>query len=148
MNTYLIHSAVRGRANRTLRQAAPQHARLVQYIGPRQLRLVRGRPLTLTEEELLGCLTELQSKVTQGLIEVTTADRRPFNLQTLTAAAPSVAPPKPIVVLDSVKNDKQDVGEVKSQFPGGKTEMEVTIPKEFLPEPSEEEDLELLSEED
>ena len=115
---YKIHNTVREIRTRSIRQAAPQHARMKQYVG--ELRVLRGRPLTVTGATLEKHLEELKAKSAQGLVEVQTMDGRLVNLSDMSASATPAQSPAPRPPLDSANNDKnQSVGENIPQFPGG-----------------------------
>lgn len=124
---YTIHSTVRGRHNRTQRAMSPTHLRFQQRIGAEQSRLLRGRPLHITEDKLLRDLEELKTKQRQGILEVRTADGRRFDLETLRPAPLAAPTPLPNPPLDSAANDKP-AGQPIPSFEGGK-------PLQSLPEP-------------
>jgi len=116
---YKIHNTVRATRTRSVRQAAPQHARLKQFVGG-ELRVMRGRPITVTQATLEAHLAELKEKAGQGLLEVQTMDGRLVDLTDMSTTTPSAAPPAPHPPMDSADNDKnQSVGESLPQFPGG-----------------------------
>lgn len=130
MTTYAVISTVRGRANRTQRAGAPAHHRLKQHVGASQARLVRGRPLIISEEIFQRDLEDLRHKNAQGILEVRTMDGRLFDLSTLQAAVLVPQPPLPHPPLDSIANDLQ-VGIPMGTQPGGKGPN--TLP-EYTPE--------------
>lgn len=103
--TYAIHSTVRGQQSRTQRAAQPSHHRLKQYIGDKQQRLLRGRPIRLGEDEFMRCLADIKAKAAQGILEVRTESGQLVNLDTLEPSAPAPVPPLPNPPLDSIKND-------------------------------------------
>jgi hypothetical protein len=103
---YAIHNVTRGRHNRTQRAAAAQHPRFKQHIGPGQVRLLRGRPLILSDDALQAHLEELRTKVAAGLVEVRTLDGRKVDLATLAAGPAPATPPLPRPPEDSIANDK------------------------------------------
>ena len=123
MTTYAIHSTSRAVTSRTTRAAQPSHKGLKQYVLPAQHRLIRGRPIGLSEEVLLANLAELRAKSDAGVIEVRTSSGLLVNLATL-AVAPAVqeAPKRP-PVLDTAANDKP-AGEHKPIYPEGPTMQE------------------------
>jgi hypothetical protein len=104
-----------------------------------QQRLVRGRPLVITEQKLVQNLAELKKKVAAGLIHVKTPDGRRVNLDTLLPEAAVPASPKPNPVPDSVVNDQQGVGEERGIYPDGAVIPHGgggDAPKEEVPEPT------------
>jgi len=120
-----IHNVSRGRQNRTVRAAGVARG-LKQYIGGTH-RLIRGQVLVLTAEQLQLHTKELAEKEAAGLIEVRTLDGRLVSMadpSKMPAPAP-VAPPVPVVVLDSIANDQQNVGQAMPQFPDGDAVMDV-----------------------
>jgi len=132
MAKYAIHSTVRGRHNRTLRAQAPAHHRLKQYVGQNQTRLVRSRPLTISEEELLRDLEELKKKSLMGILEVRTLDGRKMDLETLAPLPAAPSSPLPNPPLDSAAKDTP-AGQPMPNLPGGK-------PIQSLPEFTSEEE--------
>lgn len=152
---YGVYNTVRGRQNRSQRAAAPIHHRLKQVVGVEQSRVVRGRPLIITEDRLLRDIDELKMKSRLGVLEVRTLDGRKFDLETLTAVSAGPSAPLPNPPLDSISNDLP-AGIPMATLPGGKTPgtlpdytpeedappdgEEVHIPADFLPEESEEVD--------
>lgn len=147
---FAIHSTVRSRHNRTLRAQAPAHHRMKQYVGADQARLVRGRALFMTEENLIRGLEDLKKKNKQGILEVRTMDGRIFDLDTMTAAPIAPVTPLPNPPLDSAKDDSPMVGDKIAMFPGGvpiqnlppgsDAAEEVQIPAEFLSDEDAEEE--------
>lgn len=120
--TFHIHNTSRSRFNRTQRAAAPEHGGMKQYIGGEH-RLVRGRPLVMTEAQIQKHLPELVAKKAQGLIDVKTADGLSIDLKTgrtVTLAPPPAPLPNP--PLDSIQNDKP-AGLNRPQIAGGLPEM-------------------------
>lgn len=148
---YVVHNTARSRTNRMLRAASPGKPGMKQYIGGEH-RLVRGRPVTLTDDQFAAHLEELRSKSAAGAVEVFTTDGRKVDLTTLEAGPSAPVPPLPNPPLDSIQNDKP-AGQFIPQMPGGEPEMSQpgTTPK--LPDlvagaPSEETELEEGAEED
>jgi len=103
---FAVHSMVRSRFNRTQRAQAPQHARFKQHVGSEQRRLLRNRPMLITEEVLKRDRDELLEMQKTGILEVRTLDGRLLDLETLQIgpAAPAENP-RSSPVLDSVAND-------------------------------------------
>lgn len=120
-----IHNVSRGRQNRTVRAAGVARG-LKQYIGGTH-RLIRGQVLVLTAEQISLYIKELTEKEAAGLIEVRTLDGRLLSLADPTKQPDPVppGPPVPVVVLDSIANDQQNVGQAMPQFPGGDAVMDV-----------------------
>lgn len=102
---YYVHSVVRGRQNRAGRAQLGQRPRLKQFVGHEQVRLVRGRPVVLTETQVRQNLEELRAKVAGHVLEVRTPDGRPVDLDTLTPAPRLPSPPLPHPPLDSIARD-------------------------------------------
>lgn len=153
---YAIHSMARGRANRTARAAAPTHRGMVLWVGKQQSRIVRGRPLLWTKDQVLLNLDELKKLVSESKIEVKTTDGRRVDLNTLESSPTLPSAPLPHPPLDSAANDSPHVGEHMPQMKGGIPEMlaseaaeveaeaasesaeELGIPEDFLAGASEE----------
>lgn len=93
--SYLIHNAMRANQSRVVRAKASTHRGLKQFLFQGQLRLVRGRPIPVTEEVLMLNLEEIQAKAQAGLIYVTLADQTPFDVMTLSPViVPKTKPPE------------------------------------------------------
>ena len=105
MATYAIHSTVRSRHNRTQRAGQPAPHRFKQHIGPGQRRLIRGRPLLLTEEDFKKYLDEIKAKAAVGILEVRTPGGQKIDLETLEPVAPPPATLLPNPPLDSIARD-------------------------------------------
>lgn len=103
---YKIINVAHGRHNRSQRSALPANPRLKQHVGASQQRVLPGRPVYLSEEQLQECLPELRHKVASHIFEVRTHDDRLVDLSTLKAAPPKVSPPIAKKRLDSVNHDK------------------------------------------
>lgn len=116
MNTFLVHNASRSRFNRTQRAQQPVHGGHKQYVLEGR-RLLRNRPLIISEAELDKHLEELKAKHAQGLVSVTTGDGRPFDLTTRKVGELPPSSPPPNKRLDSAANDKPG-GYVIPRFPG------------------------------
>jgi hypothetical protein len=87
MTTYLIHNTARSPKTRGVRSGNATHRGLKQHVLGSQRRLVRGRPVSLTEDELLVHLEELQGKAKVGLLEVRTSDGRLVDLDKVSPQA-------------------------------------------------------------
>ena len=124
---YVVHNTVRGRHNRTLRALAPVHHALRQNLGGRY-RVLRGRPLSLTEEQFLLHLEEIKAKAKLGAIEVRTSAGALVDLDTLQAVEQTfVVPPLPNFPLDSAENDKA-AGQIIPKYAGGDAAQEAEDP--------------------
>lgn len=123
---YQIHNGSRDVQTRTVRATRPTHGGLKQYIMNGTRRLIRGRPVTVTEEELKQHIDELRAKATQGILYITLLDGREVNLWTgdLGRSVPP-ANMRPEPPLDDAANDKQS-GIAMNQFA-----REPAPPKEF-----------------
>jgi len=101
---FYIHNTSRDISKRLQRALAPERAGLLQFLGSQ--RIVRGRPLIINEEALAKYLPELKAAVKSGRLEVKTPDGRKVDLDSLKPAAIAPPPPLPVIVPDSVVNDK------------------------------------------
>jgi hypothetical protein len=101
---YYVHNTVRHVENRVKRYAGATHRGLVQYVGDK--RVIRGRPLVISEEELQKHLDELKSKYEQGLLMVCSAAGNVIDFGTLKPSKLPPPPPLPNFLPDSVVNDK------------------------------------------
>lgn len=128
---YAVHSTVRGRHNRTLRAQSPVHHTLTQHLAGGDYRLVRGRPVQLTEEKFQLLLPELREKAAAGILEVKTLDGRLVDLTTLETSTLPAPVPAPHPPLDSIANDKP-AGNPMPQFPGGDTAISTFGPPSLV----------------
>ncbi len=119
--TYAIHNTARARHTRGVRSTNATHRGMKQYVTTGQHRLIRGRPVIVTEEVLLTNLEELRKKNKAGILEVRTLDGRILNLDTLVPPVATFPPPLPHPPLDSVARDTQNVGNPMQLFPGGES---------------------------
>jgi hypothetical protein len=103
---YKVINVAHGRHNRSARAGLPANPRLKQHVGESQQRVLPGRPVLLSEEQLQECLPELRQKVASHIFEVRTHDDRLVDLATLKSAPPKAAPPLMKKRLDSVAYDK------------------------------------------
>ncbi len=134
---YLVHNASRSIDTRAARLASPTHGGQKQFICGGSFRLIRGKPVTLTEEQFKQHLPELQEKATKGLLYVTTADLRKIDLTTLAAEPIPPSPAAPHPPLDSVANDDPVAPEFVPQHrldppPEGEFVMPVPPPEAAL----------------
>lgn len=116
---FVVHSMVRRQKTRTARVKSPTRHRFKQYLfhDPNK-RLIRNRPLTISEEELKDNIEHLRERHEQGMIEVRTPDGRIVDLQSLKAGPARVQSPDPSFPLDSVEQDK-NMGIDYPQYSGG-----------------------------
>lgn len=115
---FLIHNGSRSTKNRTLRASMPEHGGHKQYILGSDHRLVRGRPVQVTEEKLKEHLLELKEKEAKGLLYVTDLELVPIDLDTLKRTeVPVPESPRPNPRLDSAVFDKPS-GEPMPMFRG------------------------------
>lgn len=117
---YYVHNSSKHPVLRQLRAARPTHDGHKQYITKDQLRLITGRPVRLTEAQVKANLPELLEKEAQGLLVVKTVEGKPVSLKTLEVGekpAPAVVVPN--FPMDSIANDKQNVGQLIARFDGG-----------------------------
>lgn len=101
----LIHNMTRHVRTRGHRQAAPVHHRRTLRILDTQRRLVLGRPLAISEEDVQRNLQHLRDLEASGHIEIRSVEGARLRLDTLEFEAPPTMPPVPNVLLDSANND-------------------------------------------
>ena len=82
---FLLHSTVRARKTRALRYAGPASPRRTQHILDTQRRLIPGRPVAISEEELKRNLDVLQQLEADGICEVRKPTGEYVNLKNLEA---------------------------------------------------------------
>lgn len=123
---YLVHNGSRSTATRMVRASQPRHGGHKQFVCGNDHRLVRGRPVALTEEKLQEHLEELRTKASKGLIYVTTRDGRPFDLADLKPLEARRESPLPNPPLDSAARDINRGSDMTTR-PG-----EPAIPKVFV----------------
>jgi hypothetical protein len=125
---FKVHNGARDTATRLQRAERPTHGGLKQFIMNGTRRLVRGRPVQISLEQLKQHIEEFRTKEKEGILYVTTMDDRVVNLyDDRFPAAPSVPlpNPRPEPPLDSANNDKP-TGHNMNVHP-----REVAPPKEF-----------------
>lgn len=104
---YQIHNGARDVHTRTARATRAHHKGLKQHIMNASRRLIRGRPVTVTGEELLQHIEELRAGQDEGTLYVTTLDGRDVDLWSLAEAPAVPAPnPRPEMPLDTAATDK------------------------------------------
>lgn len=126
---YLVHSGKPLSGTRPIRPAQGTQDGHKQYICGSSIRLVPGRPVQLTEELVKANLEELRTKTREGLVHLTTLDRRLVDLETFAIAAPVPASPLPKPPLDSAANDKPG-GTLVNPFQEPAPPKEFTMPVE------------------
>lgn len=121
MESFKVHNSVRDVKTRLQRRMAPTSPRMKQYLGGGELRVLRGRPVVLTREQLEVHLEELKERTAAGVLWVSTMDDQEVDLETLSPTMlPPAEPKAPEPVLDSANNDKNEgVGQAIPQFAGG-----------------------------
>lgn len=106
---FQIHNGARDVQTRNTRAQNPTHKGLKQHIMNGSRRLVRGRPIVVTEEQLKQHLSELQQKAKDGILYVTTMDGKRVNIhhpKLVAEVAAAASNPRPNKPLDSADNDK------------------------------------------
>lgn len=132
-----IKSTVRSNRTRTQRYAAPAAIRRVQHILDTQQRLVPGRHLTVTREDVERNLEHLRTLEQQGICSVHAEDGRKLDLETFSLAGAEVTPPAPKFREDSIEHDLKP-GEISTpQYAPNKGE-EAPAKEAVSEEPSEE----------
>jgi hypothetical protein len=124
---YYLHNTSRSRHTKAQRLATAERRGAKQFFG--ESRLLRGRPLTVTEVWILANLEELRRKVAGGLIEIRLADGRALDLATLQPQGIVIpSPPLPCPVPDSIKNDPPS-GIPMPIYPGGAVQSIQALPE-------------------
>lgn len=100
-----IKSTVRSVHTRTQRYAAPVAIRRVQFILDTQQRLVPGRSLVVTEEDIQRNVEHLKGLEALGICVVHSQDGRKLDLETFQLAGSQPESPAPKFREDSVEND-------------------------------------------
>jgi len=126
MEQYLVHNGARDPETRTQRAQNAQHRGLKQFIPIGQQRVLRGRPVMVTKQQLAEHIKAMQALQDAGVIYVTTMDGRVVDLYTGNTQGPAVEPPKPNSPLDSAANDKAGGQDKLNQYG-----MESPPPAEF-----------------
>ena len=109
MTSYVVHVVSHSKHNRTERANLPKNPRKRQYVGDAQMRVVRGRPIVVSEEYLQKNLESLRKQAAAHCIEVRTPDGRRVDLATMQIEAAPPVQPLPNMPLDSLANDKNPV---------------------------------------
>jgi hypothetical protein len=129
---YHVHNTSRAQATRLQRYAAPAHRGMVQFLNGQ--RIVRGRPLALSEEGFLRNIEAIKKGVEEGWLEVRTPGGRVVDVATGEAVKAAPTPPLPVVVLDSVKNDPPS-GIPMPIYPDGAVQSTTAPLPETMPAP-------------
>lgn len=122
---FTVHNVSRSVHTRGTRAAGAARG-LKQFIGGTH-RLIRGKALELTEEQVTSYLPELKAKEAAGLIELRDPKGRRvlLNEPGMPVVRSLPPPPLPHPVLDSIANDlNENVGNRTPQFPGGDAPMD------------------------
>lgn len=117
---YYLHNMTRDVTTRTQRYSSASHKGLILHVGG--ARIVRGRPAAFTEEMFIRHLSSIKKLKEAGQLAVRTASGREIDINTGEVAASPPAPPLPIVVLDSIANDKPS-GNPMPIYPGGEVQL-------------------------
>lgn len=116
---YYIHNTSRSRHNRAQRYASASHRGLKQHLGGGTHRIVRARPLSLTEAQFTQHLAEIKERVKAGLLEVRLVDGSKVDVDSLEVTPALPSPPLPNFPIDSVANDaNKGIGEVIPPYVG------------------------------
>jgi hypothetical protein len=150
VTAYKIHNMSRSIETRHLRAASTaQRAPKKLLLGGGIVRVVRGRPATVTEVALKRMLKELQDKEKLGWLMVTTPTGLRVDLDTLKPLeGPPVTAPKPHPPQDTAATDnKYPVGQDMPQHPGGAARSEdLELPAVVNPDiPEGKEDLTVVA---
>lgn len=106
---FLIYNTTRAKATRTQRALAPQHSKTTLLLGAGLLRIMRARPLPVTESVVRKLQAELITKEEAGLLYVATSAGLRVDLATLDVVErPKPVEPRPKKRLDSVANDANE----------------------------------------
>lgn len=116
-DVFVIKNVSRARHNKTLRAQNPVHYRQKHHIGGEH-RLRRGRPLTLTKNQLEKHIVELRQKEAAGVLEVFTLDGRRVYLNKMAIEPMRMPPPLPHPLQDSAARDIP-AGQPMPMAPGG-----------------------------
>lgn len=119
---YKIHNMSRAIETRSLRAASSAvRAPKKLLLGGGTVRVLRGRPATVTEAALRRMQPELLKREERGELKVTDIHDRRVDISTLKPMEDApVDPPKPAPKLDSAADDnKYPIGEGQPQHPGG-----------------------------
>lgn len=122
VTAYKIHNLSRAIETRHLRAAATaRRAPMKLLLGGGLVRVVRGRPTTVTESMIRRLHRELIEKEKNGWLKVTLPSGRRVDLNTLEPLEDTpVAAPLPHPPQDSAADDnKYPIGEAQPQYVGG-----------------------------
>lgn len=115
-----VHNGARDVETRNTRAQRPTHGGLKQHIMNGSRRLLRGRPVVITEEQLKQHISEFRAKAKEGILYVTTLDGREVNLYDDRLPIEDAPPPvnfRPNPPLDDANNDTPH-GVPMGKFPG------------------------------
>lgn len=126
---FLLHNGSRSRNTRMLRASQPEHGGHKQYVLGSDHRLVRGRPLRLSEDMVKRHLKELVEKESKGLVYLTTLQLVPVDMATLQVIAePVPVSPPPAPRLDSAKFDAPSGERMNPTYGESPPPAEFTMP--------------------
>jgi len=136
---YRIHSLVRKVQTKIQRHKASRHHRFVQRLGGGAITVRRARAAMVPVSLLRRHLTEIRQAVSEGKIEVRTAERKLVDIfsedfQPLKSVV-SVASPKPQTQPDSAAKDKSfehGVGQAMPMFADGFVAGQAVAPPALL----------------
>lgn len=117
---FQIHNMTRSRETRAARAAlARERSRTVLMLGGGSIRVLRNRPLPVTETTIRRLHAELVERVSVGAAKVTTAAGEPVDIKTLKPLAPlpKKEGPKPSPKQDTLADDRP-AGETKPKMQG------------------------------
>jgi hypothetical protein len=141
MEQFKVHNGARDPETRTLRASNAQHRGLKLFIPIGQQRVLRGRPVIVTEAQIQEKLEEMRALQASGLIYVTTMDERVVDLFTGAAAPVPAEPPRPNPPLDDARRDPAGGQEPLSAYnneapPPATFEMPVAPPMAAFDDPA------------
>lgn len=141
MEQYKVHNGARDPETRTLRAQNAQHRGLKLFIPIGQQRVLRGRPVVVTEQQIGEHIKELQAMQDAGLLYVTTMDERVVDLHTGERAPRPAEPPRPNPPLDDARRDPAGGQEPLSAYnneapPPATFEMPVAPPMAAFDDPA------------
>lgn len=111
MKQFLLVNTSRSRHNRTQRAKNPVHKGLTQKLT-NGMRIMRGRPATITEDALMRILPDVKMRIAQGILEVRSMDGRRVHINeddTFSVDAPKPSPPLPFEKGDD-RALREDIG--------------------------------------
>jgi hypothetical protein len=129
---YQIHNMTRSRETRAGRAAvARERSRTVLMLGGGSIRVMRNRPLPVTETTIRKLHAELVNRVEVGAAKVTTDKGEPVDIRTLKALSKGtklVEGPKPKPKPDTVADDKPAGNKMPKMEGGVPQGVELPVP--------------------